>query len=124
MRHGDWIGEGETGHDLAHRAVPIEAAFVDQHGEAGDGEGLGDRADGENSIGRHRHLVFDVAKAVASAIERLAVPDDADREAGNLPLGHDRLGEFIETGERLWSALFDVGGIGRAWQAAGQHYRQ
>ncbi len=88
--------ELEGGQIVAHRLVPVHLAFVHLHAQRGDGEGLGDGADGEQRIGRNRQLFFEVAIAVALEQNHLAIPDDGQGQAGHLPVLHGLVDEVVE----------------------------
>ena len=100
------VVEVELGEHGTDRRVPGEGAFVDVHGQQGGGEGLRVRADGEERVRRRGELLLDVAPAVALRVDDLAVFDDRDAEAGDLPLGHDGFDPGVEAVEA------GVGGLG------------
>ena len=97
--------EPELGKHGTDRRVPGEGAFVDVHCQEGGGEGLRVGTDGEEGVRGDGELLLDVAPAVALGEDGLAVFDDGDAEAGDLPFGHDGFDPLVKALEALLDGL-------------------
>ena len=91
---------GEGGNPFADRIIELEFALLVQQEGGGGGDGLGERVDAENRIGRHGPLGFPVGKAVGLKVENPAVAGDEGDGADEATLG-EGLGDggFDEFGE-------------------------
>ena len=91
----------EGGQIIADRLVPIDFAFVHLHAQCCHGEGLGDRADREESIRRGRQLFLQIAVAVALFENYFVALHDCDSQSRHLPILHglrDEVVQSVQTG--------------------------
>ena len=66
------------------RRVPLDLPFFDEQAERGGGEQLGVRRDPEQRLRIDGRTFAEPADAVALRDHDLAVPDDGERESGNV----------------------------------------
>ena len=85
---GNRVVQAKLREVFSHRLMPVEPAFIRQHGQPCRGEGLGDRAEDKLSVHRHGQASCHVALTEPLEEDGCIVLHDGNRETGNLPLGH------------------------------------
>uniref|UniRef100_A0A0N4ZWA5 Nitrite reductase n=1 Tax=Parastrongyloides trichosuri TaxID=131310 RepID=A0A0N4ZWA5_PARTI len=126
IAHGDALADhrvrqGEAGQIGLDRLVPLHLALVDQDGQAGGGDVLGVRRDGEQGVLIDRLGLALAAHAVTLGQHRLAVADQGQRHGGLLrPGGHAALHPGVGGGGDLLVGACIGAGLGPAGRRQGR----
>ena len=88
------IAHRERRQVLTHGGVPLHNTFADLLGNHGGSDRLGQRRDLKDGVGVHFAVLADLPDAETLGEGHLPAADNCHREAGDLRLRHDALGEL------------------------------
>jgi hypothetical protein len=80
------VVEADAGNGVADGLVPGELAFADEHACGSSGEQLGVGSNLAKGVGREGQFFVVVAIAVAFGEDQLVIDNDADADAGRVPV--------------------------------------
>jgi len=98
-RRGGWVFQRKARQVADHRRVKAHLTLVDQQRCPEAGEGFRHRCDREDRVLRHRLPGGGVSRPVSLGKHNLAVFDDRDSNAGNIPLAKRFGDKTVKIGE-------------------------
>src|SRR5579884_533139 len=91
---GKGIVHFESGKIVSDRLIPLQFALIDQDAQSRCCEGFCARGDSEEGVGCYVQILSDIAFTKALRKDELAIFDNSDSQAGQLPILHCGLYEF------------------------------
>jgi hypothetical protein len=95
------VGDGEGRQQIDQQHLPAQPPGVDEGGRQQRAERLGDRADAQQGVGRHRRWSSQLADAEPLQEDDLAALDDGDGDTGEVGLGQVRRNVGLERRQPL-----------------------
>jgi hypothetical protein len=97
---------------IADGFVPFDLPLVDESTQSKRREGLGRRADGQEGIGSHGELFFEVLESESLGENDLVIFDDGDGRAGDVDLGQALGYHVVESFQSLFGLCRGAGAPG------------